>query len=92
MSSKAAGETGGVLTNPAPPVAKFPRVLYSPTRFGIILSKAAEISVAFGKEQKKEAGEMKKVWSLVLAVCLVFGCFACQNQQEEVYSSALAGA
>ena len=35
---------------------------------------------------------MKKVWSLVLAVCLVFGCFACQNQQEEVYSSALAGA
>ena len=32
---------------------------------------------------------MKKVWSLVLAVCLVFGCFACQNQQEEVYSSAL---
>ena len=33
---------------------------------------------------------MKKVWSLVLAVCLVFGCFACQNQQEEVYSSALA--
>ena len=25
---------------------------------------------------------MKKVWSLVLAVCLVFGCFACQNQQE----------
>ena len=35
---------------------------------------------------------MKKVCSLVLAVCLVFGCFACQNQQEEVYSSALAGA
>ena len=32
---------------------------------------------------------MKKVWSLALAVCLVFGCFACQNQQEEVYSSAL---
>ena len=32
---------------------------------------------------------MKKVWSLVMAVCLVFGCFACQNQQEEVYSSAL---
>ena len=36
---------------------------------------------------------MKKVWSLVLAVCLVFGCFACSNaDQEAIYSSALAGA
>ena len=33
---------------------------------------------------------MKKVWSLVLAVCLVFGCFACSNaDQEAIYSSAL---
>ena len=33
---------------------------------------------------------MKKVWSLVLAVCLVFSCFACSNvDQEAIYSSAL---
>ena len=36
---------------------------------------------------------MKKVWSLVLAVCLVFSCFACSNvDQEAIYSSALAEA
>ena len=33
---------------------------------------------------------MKKVWSLVLAVCLVFSCFACSNADHEaIYSSAL---
>ena len=31
---------------------------------------------------------MKKVGSLVLAVCLVFGCFGCQNQQDALYSAA----
>ena len=36
---------------------------------------------------------MKKVWSLVMAVCLVFSCFACSNvDQEAIYSSALAEA
>ena len=58
---------------------------------GYIPSKAAEISVALGKEQKKEAGEMKKVCSLALAVCLLLSCFACSNvDQEAIYSSALA--
>ena len=32
---------------------------------------------------------MKKVCSLVLALCLLFGCFACDNgRQEEIYSQA----
>ena len=31
---------------------------------------------------------MKKVGSLVLAVCLLLGCFGCQNQQDALYSAA----